>query len=67
VSNNLSEKYVEAINTLPKSLHPVFKDMVDDYRYTATLRYNKPFVSYIVLADMVKAGWRRSAEELSEE
>ena len=57
-----STKYIEARNSLSDELEPVFDDCVSDYRYAATLRYGRPYVSYIVLADMVKAGWRCLAE-----
>ncbi|MEW6410925.1 MAG: hypothetical protein AB1483_00470 [Candidatus Zixiibacteriota bacterium] len=59
-----SMKEIEARNTLPQSSWDDFDQFVQDYKYCATLRHNKPYVSYIVLADMIKAGWRRSAEEI---
>lgn len=40
----------------------MFDDFVADYKYAATLRHGKPYISYLVLADMVKVGWRVSAE-----
>jgi hypothetical protein len=55
-------KEKEARDSLPDELKPVFDDFVADYKYAATLRHGQPYVSYIVLADMVKAGWRRSAD-----
>lgn len=57
-----SEKYIEALNTLPEALKSFYEECVAEYRYYATLRHGKPYVSYIVLADMVRAGWRRTAE-----
>jgi hypothetical protein len=57
-----SEKQLEARNTLPDTLKPIFDEFVSDYIYAATLRHGRPYVSYIVLADMVKAGWRLSAK-----
>ena len=57
-----SEKYIEALNSLSDELKPIFEEFVSDYRYAATARHGKPYVSYIVLADMVRAGWRCSAE-----
>jgi len=62
-----SEKQVEARNSLPEELKPVFDDFVADYKYAATCRYGKPYISYIVLADMVRAGWRLSAESSKQE
>ncbi len=57
-----SEKYIEAKNTLSDDLKPIYDEFVADYRYAATLRHGRPYVSYIVLADMVRAGWRLTAE-----
>ncbi len=57
-----SEKEEEARRTLPDELKPIFDDFVAHYKYAASLRHGRPYVSYIVLADMVKAGWRRTAD-----
>ena len=53
-----SEKYELARNTLPTKLQPIFDKFVDDYMAAGVKRYGQPFVSYIILADMVRAGWR---------
>ena len=57
-----SEKQIEARNSLPEELKPIFDDFVADYKYAATMRHGRPYISYIVLADMVTAGWRHAAE-----
>ena len=57
-----SEKQVEARNSLLEELKSVFDVFVADYKYAATMRYGRPYISYIVLADMVRAGWRLSAK-----
>ena len=57
-----SEKQQEARNSLPDELKPVFDDFVADYKYVATMRHGRPYISYIVLADMIRAGWRLSAK-----
>jgi len=56
-----SPKHKEARNSLPDDLKPIFDDFVADYQYAATCRYGKPYISYIVLADMIKAGWRKTS------
>ena len=61
-----SEKQKEARDSLPEELKPFVDDFVADYKYAATLRHGKPYISYIVLADMVRAGWRPSAEARKE-
>ena len=59
MTNKKSDKETGARETLTEELKPVFDDFVDDYKYCATLRYGRPYISYIVLADMVRAGWRK--------
>ena len=61
-----SEKYIEALKRLPEDLKPIYEEFVSDYRYAATLRHGRPYISYIVLADIVRAGWRCSAEPQKE-
>ena len=43
-------------------LFVIFDDFVADYKYAATLRHGRPYISYIVLADMIRAGWRLAAK-----
>ena len=47
-------------------LRPIFDDFVADYKFHGTKRHGKPYVSYMVLADMVRAGWRLAAEPTPE-
>jgi hypothetical protein len=47
---------------LPENLKSVFDDFVADYKYAATRRHGRSYISYIVLADMVRADWRLSAK-----
>ena len=51
-----SEKQIEARNSLPEELRQIFDDFVSDYKYAATLRHGRPYVSYVVSADLIKAG-----------
>lgn len=57
-----TEKHELARNSLSEDLIPVFDDLVADYRFAATKHHGSPFVSYIVLADLVRAGWRLIAD-----
>lgn len=61
-----SEKDLAARDTLPTELRSDYDRFVEDYKFAATVRHGSPYVSYIVLADMIKAGWRRSAEPVDE-
>jgi len=62
MAKDRTEKHEQARDTLPDDLKPVFDEFVADYKYAATCRHGAPYVSYTVLADMVRAGWRPSAK-----
>ena len=52
-------KHEEARNSLPEELRPIFDEFVADYKFHAAVRHGAPYVSYIVLADMIRSGWRK--------
>jgi hypothetical protein len=62
-----SEKHEQARNSLSDELKPIFDDFVADYKFAATKHHGAPFVSYIVLAEMTRAGWRLAAQPLTDE
>ena len=53
-----SEKHELARSSLPEALVAVFDALVEDYRFAASVHHGSPFVSYVVLAEIVRAGWR---------
>ncbi len=57
-----SEKHELARGSLPEELVPVFDVFVEDYKFAGTVHHGSPFVSYVILAEMVKAGWRLTGE-----
>jgi len=57
-----SQKFKEAEETLPEELKPVFRRFVEEYEYLTSVHYGRGYVAYRVLADLVVAGWRPSAE-----
>lgn len=57
-----SEKHELARNNVPDELKEVFDEFVEHYKYAATKHHGFPFVSYVVLAEMVELGWRCVAE-----
>ena len=61
-----SEKHELARNSIPEELVPVFDQLVENYKFAATIHHGSPFVSYIILAEMVKAGWRPSGEPIGQ-
>ena len=61
-----SIKQEQARDTLPDDLKPIFDQFVSDYKYAATMRHGAPYVSYMVLADMIRAGWRLTTGPIKE-
>ena len=59
-----SEKYKEAEAILSDDLKPIFKRFVEEYEYLTMLHFGRGYVAYRVLADLVLAGWRPSAERM---
>ena len=59
-----SDKYKEAEAILPDDLKPVFKRFVEEYEYLTMRHFGRGYVAYSVLADLVPAGWRPSAERM---
>lgn len=57
----LSAKHAEAREALTPDLLPAFDALVQDYQFYASVHYASRFVSYLILADLVRAGWRPSA------
>lgn len=53
-----SEKHEAARVGLPEELQPIFDQFVEDYKFAGMIHHGAPFVSYIILAEMVRAGWR---------
>lgn len=56
--SSLSQKHAEARNALPEELLPAFDALVADYKFYASVHYGSRLVSYLILADLVRAGWR---------
>ena len=57
-----SEKPKEAESKLPPELRAVYRELVQNYEFLTQIRYGKRYVAYEVLAQMVLAGWRPSAD-----
>lgn len=57
-----SPKSQIAESRLPEELRPIYRQLVEQYSFVTQLRYGRGYVAYEVLADLVLAGWRLSAE-----
>ncbi len=53
-----SEAFLRERARLPVELREEFDSLVQWYRFLALKHYQRPFVSYVVLADLVREGWR---------
>ena len=51
-------KYLEALSSLPEHLQPIYRAMVEEYKFHALSRYGRAWVAYDVIADLVRSGWR---------
>lgn len=65
--NPRTEKHEQARNSLPDELKPVFDELVEDYKFATITRYGQGYVAYLVLADLVRIGWRHTSEPLADE
>ena len=61
-SSPLTPKHAEARDALPDDLQLIFDDLVAQYRFFANVHHRSPFVSYLVLADLVRNGWRPTGD-----
>lgn len=57
-----SPAYHEEREQHPEHLRNDFDSLVKWYRYYAAVHYHRTFVSYKILADLIREGWRLSAE-----
>ena len=51
-------KYLKGLSSLPEELRPIYKEMVEEYKFHALKHYGKAWVAYDVIAELVKSGWR---------
>lgn len=49
--------------TLPGDTRHLFDILVEEYRFYAVIHHGHPFVSYKVLAELIRTGWRPSARD----
>ena len=49
----------QAQATLPASLHETFDRLVEEYEVSAKIHAGEISINYNILADLVRAGWRR--------
>ena len=52
----------EVRDALPDDLKPVFDDLVTDYRASSFELVGQAFASYVILADLIRKGWRKAGK-----
>ena len=62
-----SEKYKAARDSLPSELREIFRQFVEEYSFHTMVKYGRGYVAYEVLAELVRSGWRPTAEGQSHE
>lgn len=55
-----SPAYLAERDALEEAVRVEYDRLVEDYRYSAFVHHRQPFVSYKVLADLIRGGWRCS-------
>jgi hypothetical protein len=63
ITNKTSPKYLEARESLPEDLRPVYDRLVDEYSFHTEVSYGRGYVAYRVLAALVRDGWRPPPDE----
>lgn len=57
-----SPKALTAAARLPEDLREVYGRFVSEYEFVTFKRFGRGYVAYEVLADLILAGWRPSAD-----
>ncbi len=53
-----SPKKKEAKESIPPDLWPIYEQLIGEYKSFSIEHYGKPWFSYLILADLINAGWR---------
>lgn len=57
-------KREEARSSLTPELQDTFDELVADYQFFGVKHYDRPFVSYVIIADLVRQGWRCTTQQV---
>jgi hypothetical protein len=56
-------KFVAARESLPEELRTIYDQMVASYAYYSLIHHRQEFVSYKIIADLVREGWRPALDK----
>ncbi len=58
VLHKKSPKFHEGRESLPEDLRPIYDELVASYAFYSLKHLGREFVSYKILAELVREGWR---------
>jgi hypothetical protein len=58
----MQDKRAQAEASLPENQRATFARLVEDYKASAEAHTGQVWVNYKILADLVRAGWRRQEQ-----
>jgi hypothetical protein len=53
-----SPKFYEVRSSLPEELRPIYEELVTSYAFYSLKYHGREWVSFQIIADLVKEGWR---------
>jgi hypothetical protein len=56
----MSKSYEDAKSMLESHMHSTFDELVEDYKFYSVKCIGRMFVSYEILAELVKVGWQNT-------
>jgi hypothetical protein len=57
-SGKKSPKFYEVRDSLPEELRSIYEEMVSSYAFYSLKYHGREWVSFQIIADLVKEGWR---------
>jgi hypothetical protein len=51
-------KFLEARESLPEEIRPIYDQLVQAYSFYALKHYGREWAAYAVIAELVRDGWR---------
>jgi hypothetical protein len=58
VDQKRTPKFAQARESLPEELRPVYDQLVEEYGFYALKHQGRRWVSYAIIAELVRDGWR---------
>jgi hypothetical protein len=62
-----TRKYLQARDSLPTKLQPIFDELISQFRYYGKLQGKRPAIPYTIIAALIVSGWRYMSGNEQEE